>query len=72
MLSRLTIFVAAFYFSFAPLAWACSPLVVYVGGFGDGKDGRMVRLYERERNFYQSSKWSAAQVTTRYFEWGGL
>lgn len=73
MLARLTIFVAAFYFSFAPLAWACSPLVVYIGGLSEWADKIMVPLFKRERNFYQSSKWSeqgGPDVKMRYFEWG--
>ena len=73
MLIRLTIFVAVFYFSFAPLAWACSPLVVYIGGLSEWADKIMKPLYKRERNFYQSSKWreqGGSKVKTQYFEWG--
>ena len=73
MLTRLTIFVAAFYFSFAPLAWACSPLVVYIGGLSEVNKPKLRLLFERERNFYQSSKWyeqGGPKVKTRFFEWG--
>lgn len=66
MFSQLTAVAIVFYFLCAPLAEACAPLVVYVGGLSGEKNKRMKSLHQSEKERYKTE---GVQIITQYFSW---